>query len=472
MYNPYMTQERDSGPVLRLKVPNWDKLKEEGTLVTFQKDFYQECPLVTARTPEDIEAFRQTQNMIISGENVPRPITSFAEAMFPAYLLGELARAGFETPTPIQAQGWPMALCGRDVVGIAQTGSGKTLAFLLPAIVHVNAQPVLSKGDGPVVLCLSPTRELAVQTLRECGKFGYSSKIQYTCVYGGAPKKEQVRALKNGVEIVVATPGRLIEFLNSGVTNLRRVTYLVLDEADRMLNMGFERQIRAILSQIRPDRQTLMWSATWPEEIQELAKDYTHDVIMVRVGSFNLAANRNVTQKVLIMGESDKKRKLCDQLELVMDGSRVLVFVQTKKTADSLTWALREDGWPARAIHGDKSQTERDWVLDDFRLGKAPLMIATDVASRGLDVKDISTVINFDFPGALEDYVHRVGRTARAGAKGTSITFFTSQNAKKAQGLIDILKETAQKIPPKLYKLAATEKAAAEKEAMVLGKRR
>jgi ATP-dependent RNA helicase DDX5/DBP2 len=346
-------------------------------------------------------------------------------------------------------------LSGRDVIGIAQTGSGKTLAFVLPGIVHINAQPLLQRGDGPIVLILSPTRELAMQTMGECGKFGYTSRIKYTCIYGGVPKSEQARDLRNGVEIAIATPGRLIDFLESGTTNLRRVTYVVLDEADRMLDMGFEPQIRSIMSQIRPDRQVLLWSATWPREIQALARDFLRDPIQVNIGQLELTANQNVTQVIKVINDQDKKRALYDVLERAMDGSKVLIFTGTKRTADQLTGDLRRDGWPARAIHGDKSQSERDWVLAEFRSGKSPLMIATDVAARGIDVKDIKTVINYDFPAQLEDYVHRIGRTGRAGQKGTAYSFFTIADARKARELIGILKQTNQEVPADLYNMSS-----------------
>jgi len=258
-----------------------------------------------------------------------------------------------------------------------------------------------------------------------------------------------------GAEIVIATPGRLIDFLESGTTNLRRVTYLVLDEADRMLDMGFEPQIRKIVSQIRPDRQTLLWSATWPREVQNLARDFLCDPIQVNIGSLKLQANPNVTQEVVVVDEFDKKNRLYDYLEKLMDGSRILIFTGTKRTADALTTSLRKDGWPARAIHGDKSQSERDWVLDEFKSGKSPMMIATDVAARGLDVKDIKTVINYDFPGAIEDYVHRIGRTGRAGAKGFAITFFTSKDAKKAKELVSLLQQNKQTIPKELFSMSS-----------------
>lgn len=226
---------------------------------------------------------------------------------FLGYVMNEVKAQGFSAPTAIQSQGWPMALSGRDVVGIAETGSGKTLTYCLPAIVHINAQPLLAPGDGPIVLVLAPTRELAVQIQQEVAKFGKSSRIRNTCVYGGVPKGPQTRDLARGVEVLIATPGRLIDMLESGKTNLRRVTYLVLDEADRMLDMGFEPQIRKILSQIRPDRQTCMWSATWPKEVRQLASDFLNDFIQVNIGSLELSANHNIQQIVEIMNDYDKR---------------------------------------------------------------------------------------------------------------------------------------------------------------------
>eukprot|EP00882_Tetradesmus_deserticola_P001170 GHRQ01001266.1.p1 GENE.GHRQ01001266.1~~GHRQ01001266.1.p1 ORF type:complete len:499 (+),score=176.14 GHRQ01001266.1:850-2346(+) len=302
------------------------------------------------------------------------------------YVLGEVMKAGFTAPTPIQAQGWPMALLGRDLVGLAETGSGKTLAYLLPAVVHINAQPYLERGDGPIVLVIAPTRELAVQIQEECHKFGSSSRIKHTCVYGGAPRGPQVRDLTTGVEICIATPGRLIDMLDSRVTNLRRVTYLVLDEADRMLDMGFEPQIRKIVDQIRPDRQTLLWSATWPKEVQSIAKDFLQNPYQVIIGNPDLKANHNITQIVEVIAEYDKYPRLRDLLKEVMTqpGAKALIFCETKRGCDEITRSLRNDGWPALALHGDKSQKERDWVLAEFKSNRHPLMLATDVAARGL----------------------------------------------------------------------------------------
>merc|ERR1719219_2840894 len=337
----------------------------------------------------------------------------------------EISRKQFTEPTPIQAQGWPIALSGHNMVGIAMTGSGKTLAYLLPGIIHINHQPYLERGDGPIVLVLAPTRELAQQIQEVAIEFGKSSKIRNTCVFGGAPKGPQMRDLENGCEIVIATPGRLIDFLEMGKTNLRRTTYLVLDEADRMLDMGFEPQIRKIIEQIRPDRQVLMWSATWPREVQQLANDFLHhSYIHINIGASELSANHNILQIVDICEDWQKEQKLARLLEEIgcENGAKILVFTETKRKCDELTRLMRKDGWPAMCIHGDKQQKEREWVLGEFKTGSTAILVATDVAARGLDVDDVKFVINYDYPNNSEDYIHRIGRTGRKGNTGTSYT--------------------------------------------------
>lgn len=427
--------------------------QEFENLIPFEKNFYVEHPAVSALSEDEVAAYRRKREISVEGRTVPKPVRTFEEASFPDYVLHEVLKAGFTAPTAIQAQGWPMALKGRDLIGLAETGSGKTLAYLLPAIVHVNAQPYLAPGDGPIVLVLAPTRELAVQIQQESTKFGASSKIKNTCIYGGAPKGPQIRDLQKGVEVVIATPGRLIDMLEGRHTNLRRVTYLVLDEADRMLDMGFEPQIRKIVSQIRPDRQTLYWSATWPKEVEHLARQFLVDPYKVTIGSSDLKANHMIDQIVEVVSEHEKYPKLIKLLEEIMDGSRLLIFMETKRGCDQVTRQLRMDGWPALSIHGDKSQAERDWVLSEFKAGKSPIMTATDVAARGLDVKDIKCVINYDFPGSCEDYVHRIGRTGRAGAKGAAYTFFTAANAKHAKELVSILVEAGQSVNSQLQSM-------------------
>lgn len=294
---------------------------------------------------------------------------------------------------------------------------------------------------------------MALQIKVECDKFGASSQVKNTVVYGGVPKHSQIRDLRSGKEIVIATPGRLIDHLEQSNTNLRRVTYLVMDEADRMLDMGFEPQIRSIVSQIRPDRQTLMWSATWPKEVQAISREFQKDAYQVHVGSMDLQANKNITQVVEVLNDNTKWERLQYHLRGIAEGSRVLIFVETKKGADMLTRSLRAIGIHAGAMHGDKSQQERDQTLAEFRSGRSPMLIATDVAARGLDVKDVRVVINFDMPNNIEDYVHRIGRTGRAGAKGIAVSFFTEKASKMAKELVVILREAGQDVPPELQSM-------------------
>ncbi|KAF4640193.1 DEAD (Asp-Glu-Ala-Asp) box polypeptide 17 [Toxoplasma gondii] len=424
-------------------------------LVPFEKNFYVEHPAVANMSAEEAERIRRANEItIVHGHNVPKPVPTFEYTSFPSYILDVINQTGFQKPTAIQVQGWPIALSGRDMIGIAETGSGKTLAFLLPAIVHINAQPYLNKGDGPIVLILAPTRELVEQIRAQCRTFAASSKIHHAVAYGGVPKRPQIMELERGAEICVACPGRLIDFLESRVTNLRRVTYLVMDEADRMLDMGFEPQIRKIVSQIRPDRQTLMWSATWPKEVQNLARDLCkEEPVHINVGSLDLQACQNIKQEVMVVQEYEKRGQLMSLLRRNMDGSKILIFAETKRGADNLTRDMRVEGWPALSLHGDKKQEERTWVLDEFKNGRNPIMVATDVASRGLDVKDIRHVINYDMPNQIEDYIHRIGRTGRAGAKGCAYTFFTPDKPRLARELVRVLRGANQPVPPELESL-------------------
>ena len=450
-------------------VNNWDM----ANLIKFEKNFYHEHPDIANLTVDEVTQWRSDNKMCVDERVCPKPVRSFVEASFPDYVLQEVKAAGFEHPTPIQSQGWPIALTGHDMIGVAETGSGKTLAFVLPGIVHINAQPLLQRGDGPIVLIMAPTRELAVQIQQECSKFGYTSHIKNTCCYGGAPKGPQIRDLQQGVEMCIATPGRLLDFLESGKTNCRRVTYLVLDEADRMLDMGFEPQIKKVVGQIRPDRQTLLWSATWPRDVQQIAAQFLKDPVKVTIGSDQLSANKRVKQVIHVLGGYYEKRNLLLKLldSIMAGGGKLLIFTGTKRGADDLCRQMRTDGWPALAIDGDKQQQERDWVLNEFKTGKAIIMIATGVAARGPDVKDITHVINYDMPGALEDYVHRIGRTGRAGnlfmiillsndlfvtgATGTAHSFFTTANAKMARELTALVSDAGQEVPRELQDMAA-----------------
>mmetsp|Transcript_51606 Transcript_51606/g.95519 ORF Transcript_51606/g.95519 Transcript_51606/m.95519 type:complete len:585 (+) Transcript_51606:82-1836(+) len=435
-------------------------------LVNIQKNFYQEHDIVAKMGPKEVEAAMKELNAHAEGAKpYPKPVTQFQyiENSLPAGVMNQVTSAGFDKPTPIQALGWPTALSGRDMVAVAQTGSGKTLGYLLPALVHIAAQPPLRPGDGPIGLVLAPTRELAMQIQMEVMKFTHSTAMRSTAVFGGVSRHGQASDLRRGVEICIACPGRLLDFLEGGQTNLKRVTYLVLDEADRMLDMGFEPQIRKIVSQIRPDRQTLMWSATWPKEIQRLARDFCReDPIKVTIGKEELSLNPNITQVIEVVAEHEKQQRFMDKMkEVASGGDKVLVFTETKRGADALCRELQYSQLTASAIHGDKDQRQRDRTLHEFRSGKINILVATDVAQRGLDIKDCKYVVNYDVPKTLEDYIHRIGRTGRAGASGTAISFFpanayTPDMVRMARNLSKAIKDVGQKAPAALLDIAHT----------------
>lgn len=400
-----------------------------------------------------VEVYRQKHEVTATGGNVPAPFMTFEASGFPPEILREIHFAGFSSPTPIQAQTWPIALQGRDIVAIAKTGSGKTLGYLIPAFIllrqrHNNPQ------NGPTVLVLAPTRELATQIQDEAIKFGRSSRVSCTCLYGGAPKGPQLKELDRGADIVVATPGRLNDILEMKKINFAQVSLLVLDEADRMLDMGFEPQIRKIVNEIPPRRQTLMYTATWPKEVRKIASDLLVNPAQVNIGSVDeLEANKSITQYVEVVPQMEKQRRLEQILRSQERGSKIIIFCSTKKLCDQLARSIGRN-FGAAAIHGDKSQGERDWVLNQFRSGKSPILVATDVAARGLDIKDIRVVINYDFPTGVEDYVHRIGRTGRAGATGLSYTFFSDQDWKYAADLVKVLEGANQRVPPEIKEMA------------------
>lgn len=420
------------------------------------KNFYSESPLIATRPQHITDQFYAQNEMAIHGF-APRPILSFDEIQFPSSIRHVIRQLGYMRPTPIQSQAWPILLNGNDLVGIAQTGSGKTLSFMLPALVHAAGQSNARSGD-PLVLILAPTRELAQQIQAVGTEFCVATNARSTCIYGGAPKPPQKREIRHGIEVCIATPGRLLDFVREKTINLDRVTFLVLDEADRMLDMGFEPQIRKIIKCIRPDRQTAMFSATWPKEVQKLATDFMINCSQITLGKADLNANQNIHQIVDVCEEYEKESKLAKVLAAVMrdQDCKVIIFAQTKKRVDDFFFTIKRLGYPVFPIHGDKRQQERDRVLQEFRNRSRVILIATDVAARGLDIEDVRIVINLDYPPQTEDYVHRIGRTARSGAKGTAYSFFTRDNVKQAHELIKLLKDSNQDVNEKLYEMAKT----------------
>lgn len=438
--------DRMSNLGANLHAVNWDQVQ----VVQSEWNFYKPS---RQRSDAEVAEWLHKHHVTIYGDRVPQPMFEFSDLVAPDCIHQAFMDQKYVAPTAIQSIAWPILLNSRDLVGIAKTGSGKTFAFMVPAALHIMAQPPLRPGDGPIALVVSPTRELAVQIEEETRKLlRRLPHIQTTCLYGGAPKGGQLRALRAGVHVVIATPGRLIDMLEMQATNLLRVTYLVLDEADRCLDMGFEPQIRKICSQIRQDRQTLMFSATWPQDVRNLAATFQRDFVRVHVGSEDLVANNDVRQHIIAVDEREKMTKAAEVLRAV-GRQRALIFTKTKRMADDLHGFLsRQFGSCVLVIHGDKEQAHRDRVLDRFRHDPHAILVATDVAARGLDIKDLDVVLNFDFPASIEDYVHRIGRTGRAGKAGDAYSFVCSSDTNKVlRDLVDVLQRARQTVPQELW---------------------
>ncbi|XP_015698978.2 DEAD-box ATP-dependent RNA helicase 5 [Oryza brachyantha] len=397
------------------------------------------------------------------------PLASFAAAALPPQVLD--CCKGFARPSPIQAHAWPYLLDGRDFIGIAATGSGKTIAFGVPALMHVRKKlkEKSAKKGVPRCLVLSPTRELAQQIADVLCEAGAPCGISSVCLYGGTSKGPQISALKSGVDIVIGTPGRMKDLIGMGICRLNEVSFVVLDEADRMLDMGFEPEVREILSQTASERQTVMFSATWPPAVHQLAQEFMDpNPIKVVIGSEDLSANHDVMQIVEVLDDRSRDTRLVALLDKYHKArrNRVLVFVLYKKEATRVETMLQRRGWSAVSVHGDKAQHDRTKALALFKEGTCPLMIATDVASRGLDIPDVEVVINYSYPLTTEDYVHRIGRTGRAGKKGVAHTFFTQDNKGLAGELVNVLREAGQVIPPALTKFGTHVK---KKESQIYG---
>ncbi|KAJ5668803.1 ATP-dependent RNA helicase dbp3 [Penicillium macrosclerotiorum] len=371
----------------------------------------------------------------------------------------------FPTPTPIQAATWPLLFAGRDVIGIAETGSGKTLGFGLPCLKRLLDSKRSKKPYHPTAVIISPTRELAMQIYDQLVKFAAVVKAEVTCIYGGVRKDEQREALKTAA-IVVATPGRLKDLQNEEAVNLGKVKYLVLDEADRMLDKGFEQDIKDIIQPMPVSRrQTVMFTATWPRSVRDLAATFMSSPVTVTIGgdpSADPRANTRIKQDVEVVDPRDKEGRLIQILNRSQRGSqtpeKVLVFCLYKKEAMRVERLIKTKGFKVAGIHGDLNQSDRFRNLDAFKTGAATVLVATDVAARGLDIPAVKLVINVTFPLTVEDYVHRIGRTGRAGAEGHAITLFTEQDKGLSGGLINVLKAAKQEVPEALLKFGTTVK--------------
>ncbi|GAB6018834.1 putative ATP-dependent RNA helicase ddx46 [Chamberlinius hualienensis] len=420
---------------------------------SFRKDFYVEVPELAKMTNEEVDEYKaEMEGIRVRGKGCPRPIKTWAQCGVSKKVLDILKKHKYEKPTPIQAQAIPTIMSGRDVIGIAKTGSGKTLAFIIPLFRHILDQRPLDDDDGPIAIIMTPTRELAMQIGKECKKFAKSLNLRVVCVYGGTGISEQIAELKRGTEIIVCTPGRMIDMLaaNSGrVTNLRRCTYVVLDEADRMFDMGFEPQVMRIVDNIRPDRQTVLFSATFPRQMEALARKILTKPIEITVGGRSVVC-KEVEQQVLVLEDEQKFLKLLELLGLYSDRGSVLVFVDKQEHADNLLKDLMKASYNCLSLHGGIDQFDRDSTIVDFKAGKVSLLVATSVAARGLDVKNLILVVNYDCPNHYEDYVHRCGRTGRAGNKGFAYTFLTPDQEKHAGDIIKALDLSGTPVPPEV----------------------
>ena len=396
---------------------------------------------VEALTEEQKVEIRERLGVIVEvmegEEEAPSAIESFEDMSLCRDVMADIKFREYDKPSPIQAQAIPVILSGRDVLGCAETGSGKTAAFSIPMVQHALNQSPLRQGDGPFAIVMAPTRELAQQIEVEAKTFSRSSKgFRTAIIVGGTNMHEQRSMLRGGVQVIVATPGRLIDHLQQGNTNLSRVSFVVLDEADRMLDMGFEPQIREVLMNLPTPHQTLLFSATMPSEVEVLASEYLKKPVKVKVGTTS-APTANVSQHLEKVVDAEKVNRLVAMLigekveaaKLGTDMPMTVVFVERKNRADEIAELLNAEGVPSAALHGGRSQGEREAALHDYKTGRCSVLVATDVAARGLDVKGVAHVVNMDLPRSFEDYVHRIGRTGRAGMSGRSTSYYTDRDS-------------------------------------------
>jgi ATP-dependent RNA helicase RhlE len=372
-------------------------------------------------------------------------MSTFKDLPLAAPIQKALAERDYTVPSPIQAQAIPLLLEGRDLIGCAQTGTGKTAAFSLPILQHLHAEPKRPRRKSPRVLVLTPTRELATQVGKSMETYGKYLDFKHTLIYGGVGQNPQVRAMRDGVDILVACPGRLLDLITQGCIELSGVDYFVLDEVDRMLDMGFLRDVTKIVNLLPKNRQSLFFSATLAPNIVKLAHNILKDPATVTIAPKTTTAD-NVEHKVCFLESGNKKDLLMTLLEEQGEGELAIVFSRTKHGASKLAKYISQNGIDADAIHGNKSQNQRDRTLDKFRAGKIPVLVATDVAARGVDVKAVTLVVNFDLPQEPEAYVHRIGRTGRAEATGRAVSFCGEDDCAL---LTDVEKIIKQKIEVK-----------------------
>lgn len=431
------------------------KLASKEAKTKWDERHWSEKPLAEM-TDRDWRIFKEDFSIVTKGGNIPPGLRNWKECMIQPELLKVIEGVGYKEPTPIQRQAIPIGLQNRDIIGVAETGSGKTAAFLIPLLVWIMSLPKIERMEdadqGPYALILAPTRELAQQIEEETIKFGKPLGLKVVSVIGGLSREEQGFKLRLGCEIVIGTPGRLVDVLENRYLVLNQCTYVVMDEADRMINMGFEPDVQRILdflpvTNLKPDteeaedtatimanfaskkkyRQTVMFTATMPPPLERLARNYLRRPATVYIGTAGKPTER-VKQIVIMCSENEKRNKLVEILERGFDPP-IIIFVNQKKGADVLAKSMDRMGYSACTLHGGKGQEQRDFALSSLKQGNKEILVATDVAGRGIDIKDVSLVINYDMAKSIEDYTHRIGRTGRAGKSGTAITFLTKEDS-------------------------------------------
>uniref|UniRef100_A0A7N5ZXB7 Probable ATP-dependent RNA helicase DDX46 n=1 Tax=Anabas testudineus TaxID=64144 RepID=A0A7N5ZXB7_ANATE len=413
----------------------------------YRKNFYVEVPELAKMTQEEVNAYRlELEGITVKGKGCPKPIKTWVQCGVSMKILNALKKHGYEKPTPIQAQAIPAIMSGRDLIGIAKTGSGKTIAFLLPMFRHIMDQRPLEESEGPISVIMTPTRELALQITKECKKFSKPLGLRVVCVYGGTGISEQIAELKRGAEIIVCTPGRMIDMLGA---NSGEKYWLIFE------TLLFIIIVMRIVDNVRPDRQTVMFSATFPRAMEALARRILAKPIEVQVGGRSVVCS-DVEQHVLVIDEDKKFLKLLEILGHYQEKGSVIIFVDKQEHADGLLKDLMKASYPCMSLHGGIDQYDRDSIINDFKNGACRLMVATSVAARGLDVKQLILVVNYSCPNHYEDYVHRAGRTGRAGNKGYAYTFITEDQVRYAGDIIKALELSGSPVPPELEQLWAS----------------
>lgn len=439
-----------------LRPPNWSRVH----LPAFEKNFYREHFSTSQRSPAEVDAYREAKKISVLGNGVPKPLLSIEEAGFPGDLMEAiqaLKQISSSSISRLQAQCWPVALSGRDLLAIVEgEPQGKTLGYLLPAIVHIRHQEPVETNDGPIALVLTDSHECAQEVEQVARNLQKYTRIRVVCLYSGVPKGPQLNQLQEGAEIWVAAPGRLVSLMQECKVSLRRCTYLVVDDADRMVAVGFQKQLRIIAENVRPDRQTLMWATSRSMDVDYFAEELLTDHVTVTIGAWQAGQSQRVEQVVLIREKSEKESAIVDLFQETLrdDGDKAIVFVEMRQTVDELVARMRCEGLSAVGIHGNKTEGEQAWALSAFRFRKVAVLVATDTVARHIEADGVRFVVSYDYPRYAEDYTRRVKLAVRPDGTGRVYTFLAPTDSRRAKELVRILRESEQVPSPELLKLA------------------